>query len=447
MRSHVGQCSNCGKGGAKKVCASCNASCYCDAECQHRHWKAHKVICNTIKELSDREAEKCTFKNPDQGRRCVELVGRKCTVECRIQDLKVKALWDTGAEVSLISEQWLNENCAGVEIKSVASLLGVDLEVEGVGSYAVPYIGYVTLLVEINATDLHVPFLVSKEKISQPIIGYNVIAKLTEDAREKGVQRNMLKSGFSHLSEAELCKLEALLTEENTDELSLVKVNKLGTIIPARSSVSVKCKINKISLEQRTPVFFEPDNFLNESLAISDSIVTLKKGVIDRVNIKVSNTSSRDVQLLGKTSLGQLSLIQSMVPADVKLRENEKVLKEEKATKTKNKKEHRFGMKKAEINSKAKSKKVSTVQALEQKENEDKEYEKLKNSIEELKLDGLTIEEQDNFKKMLWEERHAFVEDDEIGCATDLCMEIKTEDDIPVQRAYNSIPQKLISRC
>ena len=136
MRSQVGQCSNCGKGGAKKVCASCNASCYCDAECQHRHWKAHKVICNTIKELSDREAEKCTFKNPDQGRRCVELVGRKCTVECRIQDLKVKALWDTGAEVSLISEQWLNENCAGVEIKSVASLLGVDLEVEGVGSYA-----------------------------------------------------------------------------------------------------------------------------------------------------------------------------------------------------------------------------------------------------------------------------------------------------------------------
>ena len=84
------------------MCASCNASCYCDAECQHRHWKAHKVICNTIKELSDREAEKCTFKNPDQGRRCVELVGRKCTVECRIQDLKVKAMWDTGAEENFL---------------------------------------------------------------------------------------------------------------------------------------------------------------------------------------------------------------------------------------------------------------------------------------------------------------------------------------------------------
>ena len=444
MRSQVGiQCSNCGKRGAKKMCASCDASYYCDAECQRRHWKTHKVICNTIKELSDREAEECTFKNPDQERRYVELVGRKCTVECRIQDLKVKALWDTGAEVSLISEQWLNENCAGVEIKSVASLLGVDLEVEGVGSYAVPYVGYASLLVEIDGIDLYVPFLISKEKISQPIIGYNVISSLTEGAKEKGAQKKMLKSGFSHLSEPELCKLEALLTEENTDELSLVKVNKLGTIIPARSSVRVKCKINKINLDQRTPVFFEPHSFLDESLAIGDSIVTLKKGVTDRVNIVVSNTSSRDIPLPGKASLGQLSLIQSMIPADVKFRENEKGLENHKATKTESKKNQRVELKKTEINSKANSKKVSTVQALEQKENEDKEYRKLKNSIEEIKLDGLTIEEQDNFKKMLWEERHAFVEDDEIGCATDLCMEIKTEDDIPVQRAYNSIPRNL----
>ena len=60
-------------------------------------------------------------------------------------------------------------------------------------------------------------------------------------------------------------------------------------------------------------------------------------------------------------------------------------------------------MKKAEINSKAKSKKVSTVQALEQKENEDKEYEKLKNSIEELKLEALTrIEISNTWSKMLF---------------------------------------------
>ena len=88
MRSQVGiQCSNCGKRGAKKMCASCDASYYCDAECQRRHWKTHKVICNTIKELSDREAEEFKFKNTEQERRYVELVGGKCTVECRIQDL------------------------------------------------------------------------------------------------------------------------------------------------------------------------------------------------------------------------------------------------------------------------------------------------------------------------------------------------------------------------
>ena len=81
-------------------------------------------------------------------------------------------------------------------------------------------------------------------------------------------------------------------------------------------------------------------------------IVTLKKGVIDRVNIVVSNTSSRDIPLSGKASLGQLSLIQSMVPADVKFRENEKGLENHKSTKTDSKKNQRVELKEAASKSK-----------------------------------------------------------------------------------------------
>ena len=67
----------------------------------------------------------------------------------------------------------------------------------------------------------------------------------------------------------------------------------------------------------------------------------------------------------------------------------------------------------------------------------------LKKSIDSIQLDGLSPSEQDKVRKMLWEERNAFADEDEIGCAQELVMEINSEDEVPVQKTYNSIPRHL----
>ena len=54
---------------------------------------------------------------------------------------------------------------------------------------------------------------------------------LAEGASGNNGQNSMLQFGFKQLSETELCKLEALLAEAIPNELTVVKVNKVETVI------------------------------------------------------------------------------------------------------------------------------------------------------------------------------------------------------------------------
>lgn len=59
-------------------------------------------------------------------------------------------------------------------------------------------------------------------------------------------------------------------------------------------------------------------------------------------------------------------------------------------------------------------------------------------------ISHLSPEQQQEVKKVLYEECGAFLRNsDGIGCIPSLQMEIRTKDEIPVQRAYTSIPKPL----
>lgn len=60
-------------------------------------------------------------------------------------------------------------------------------------------------------------------------------------------------------------------------------------------------------------------------------------------------------------------------------------------------------------------------------------------------LDHLEEKQQEIVKRMLFDECRAFARDEnDIGCIPDLKMAINLKDDIPVQRAYTSIPKPLL---
>ena len=58
------------------------------------------------------------------------------------QWLETDALWDTGAQVSIISHSWLKQCLPGCDIRDIAGLLGMNgLELKAANGTDLPYRG------------------------------------------------------------------------------------------------------------------------------------------------------------------------------------------------------------------------------------------------------------------------------------------------------------------
>ena len=75
-------------------------------------------------------------RNPDNGTyvshltpaeysKVVGLVGKRCMVHCQLNGQKVHSLWDTGAQVSLISKKWLDEHLPDLPLRNIESTPGI----------------------------------------------------------------------------------------------------------------------------------------------------------------------------------------------------------------------------------------------------------------------------------------------------------------------------------
>ena len=98
-----------------KQCSGCKAVRCCSKACQADYWKEHKTLCQAISSLAVqnyREDRKrlqtfVTYLSPQEHAQVICLVGRKCTVKCLLNGVETEALWDTGAQVSIIPSNWL----------------------------------------------------------------------------------------------------------------------------------------------------------------------------------------------------------------------------------------------------------------------------------------------------------------------------------------------------
>ena len=136
LKSH--QCNGCGQVQLERIkflqCSKCKAVKYCNRACQKKHWPEHKVLCTAILHLSNKENKPLdpsdsTFVGhltPQQHATVVGLVGKRCTVNGEINGHLVEVLWDTGAQVSIISNEFLR-NFPGVAVKDISELLDTKL--------------------------------------------------------------------------------------------------------------------------------------------------------------------------------------------------------------------------------------------------------------------------------------------------------------------------------
>jgi len=260
-------------------------------------YKRHKILCRSIRVLADNKwqiiTNACEVANRTGKQAAIaKLVGRKTEVEILIQGVRSKGLWDTGAQVSLVNDNWLHKYLENFEVRPVTELLE-GMEIEGVGSNVIPYSGYVVLDVEMtDGRAVKVPFLVTSAKLRQPVIGTNVMEEMVSSYGD--IQ---LSSALKQQDKVAVSAITAeLLTEYHS--LSTVKTvrngRKCDQTIKAGQIGVLKCRIKNIEVDDTTPVLFQPIPGWNgdqTGVRIQESLVKLKKGINQRVEVNVVNTS------------------------------------------------------------------------------------------------------------------------------------------------------------
>ena len=267
--------------------------------------------------------------SPQEHAQVVRLVGRKCIVKCLLNGLETDALWDTGAQVSIISHSWLKQCLPGCDIRDIAELVGMDgLELKAANGNE----GWVELTFNLIEDDsdhtVTVPFLIAKDFLDMPIVGFNVIEEITKhfdrgsSVRVNGSLADVLTSSPTGVERRKVEALVQFITSEPAKELAIVKSRKQDIVIPRRQSDIVSCRA-AVGPVSKIPVLFEldPNYYWPSGLEIPETQVTVAGGPTCRVNIRVDNPTKHDITLKGRTMLGHLQQVKSVTPLEVKLKE------------------------------------------------------------------------------------------------------------------------------
>ena len=403
-------------------CMRCQSANYCGKQCQKLHWKDHNVLCNAIHELSNAKkrtdasnGQYTACLNPKNHAKLIQLVGKKCTVSCQLGDKKVQCLWDTGAQVSILSEETLRKISPMAKVQDLSVLINADLSLTTANGTQIPYIGWVSLNFKLQGSTntLSVPFLVTQQNLDLPLIGYNVIEQYSKMPNFQGFSSESFTGVMPHKVDA----LLSLLQDAKESCLCIIKSRKRNQVIPKGQSIILSLHADVGPIKTSIPVMFEPEDspYMPQGLVISATVCAIKSGKSSKVSIEVANTTARDIQLPGRTVLGQLNLIRSITPIDIQ-----------------------------EHCSKADTDLNVQQEYYKPKQVPNRDYQTIPEHVKDISLAGLTEEQKAAAIKLLIDEQQVFAKNGEdVGTIPDLKMKIPLTDSIPVQKNYLAVPRPL----
>ena len=138
---------------------------------------------------------------PQQHATVEGLVGKRCTVKGEINGHSSEVLWLSGAQVSIMSNEFLRKNFPDVVVKDISELLNNKLSLTAANGSEIPYIGWVELNFRLSScnNELKVPFLVTEQFLDSPLIGFNVIEEIFKDSNEDVALSQATASSFTDL--------------------------------------------------------------------------------------------------------------------------------------------------------------------------------------------------------------------------------------------------------
>ena len=195
---------------------------------------------------------------PRQLHNLVKLVGERCTVKCLMNGYLVEALWDTGAQVSVVSLDFVKGILPDVAIRDVQELVSTNFQVKAANGSAIPYLGWIDVQFDLETQggpsyQYQVPFLVTEEDIPEPIIGFNVIREMVLNSQSIPGIFNALVTSFQENKQS-VPKLVNLLKADIPDEVCFVKTSRQPEVISSGKTTRYECDRDQSG--KRWPSFF-----------------------------------------------------------------------------------------------------------------------------------------------------------------------------------------------
>ena len=268
------------------------------------------------------KAANATPKPQDTRIRTAKLIGERMEVTCRVSGFEEKITWDTGAQVSLVSEAWLTANLQPnqYEVRPMEEITQKCLILQGVGS-VIPYRGFTELSVQLGKNKgvqaVIVPFLVTSTPYQIPILGSNIMDVLLEGDCWRSKLEQLANFG---LVEAEILMLTALLNRMKDEALvASVTVGNGGVVVPANSSEFICCRTDASGAARAKPVLFQPNadwQAKYQQLSIHPAVVSLEEGG-DTITIIIINNNNEDFHVKEGEVLGTLEEVQILDESEV----------------------------------------------------------------------------------------------------------------------------------
>ena len=355
------------------------------------------------KETGPKQQENPTieqFHNPDP---LVRLIGDTNETMVILENERIRALVDSGAQISTISYNQAKH--LGLKIFGMQTLL----ELEGSGGVEVPYMGYVEAhlrIPKIQAFDMNVLLLVvpdSRYTEKVPVsLGTLHIDMMLELATEKELQclnkqwnRGKLAAKIAVKQNQVVNSVEDCLIGSFEGQIKLTK----DVLLPAKSSIKISgfAEVPKHYKRVHVAVDFPNDKNTEKPTYIVPSYGYLKQGV-DRIPVLMRNVTSKRV------TLSKGTVIASVMAAN----------------------------------------KIPPMLAPEYKEETRVEKTRLENLWDKLDLKGIenwSIENQNSARKMIEEYQNLFALNlKELGRTSMVKHEIKLDNQTPFKERYRKIP-------
>ncbi|KAJ8369291.1 hypothetical protein SKAU_G00093190 [Synaphobranchus kaupii] len=355
----------------------------------------------------------------------ISLIGERCMVQCHLDNVPVEALWDTGAQASLINNDWRKQHLPHRAVRPLSELLGAEpLVALAANGNEIPFDGWIEIEFYLDC-DTHpkktllVPMLVSSDPnvAEEPIIGFNVIEEVVGKwgkQQPKAQNINKISRIFSVSVQTANSMLKLLQTPDPSQGVGIVLTGKRGVRLTAEQiTTTYVCARVGIQFAGQS-LLFVPD----ELSQLPEGLVTVSKGRSVYIPVSIASTSKLDVTLMPRTVLGHLEEIKAWYPITV-------------------------GSSDKTPGTAGQNIFQPPIQLNELTSNPQPSH-KPSQWDPPVKVDHLSEDQQQIARQLLREECHAFAYDDQdVGRIPTLNMHISLNDTTPVRKTYTSVPKPL----